>query len=302
MGAIKIKEFTKSELLEQLQDVNEISMETFLMGAGFIPVIGEVADAALIVKYFKENRWIEAMLMIIALVPTVGDIAVKPLLFMARKSGALRSAATFEKFLMKNPKAAKYFENIKPHIKSPKVNQYIDDISKKMPGVGKSMKQSQSFLGNVLTKGLGKTVKEKYQKDALLKYIAKKGKTPSNWMSNWWNVVYKGKASRKFAMKKAIIGSNILNSLGLPNFESFEQLISTDAGAQKVMANPEFQQIYSQNTTPEDEQAIEQGATYGEKSGRGNLLSNLGTAGLVGGGIALSIPLLKRIANFVIRN
>ena len=61
MEKIKDKKFVKSEMFEiEPQDINEGFWENALLVAGFIPVIGEIADTILIIKYWKEDRKIEA--------------------------------------------------------------------------------------------------------------------------------------------------------------------------------------------------------------------------------------------------
>ena len=80
MENIKQKVYTKSEVFEINQDLDESFFENALMIAGFVPVIGEVADTILIIKFLKEKRYIEAGLMLFALIPTVGDFLIKPLL------------------------------------------------------------------------------------------------------------------------------------------------------------------------------------------------------------------------------
>jgi hypothetical protein len=291
----------------QKENLNEISTETILMGLGFIPVIGEVFDTILIIKYFKEKRWIEGCLMILSLIPTVGDVIAKPFLFMARKFGAFKSASKFTEFVATNPKAAELYKKMGSVLTSPKVEKYISQVGKKYPDIAKNMKAAQSFhlseISKIGQKGIGRSVKKTFQNKSLEKFIARTGHSPSNWLSNWWNVVYKGKIARNVAMKKAILSSNVLGALGVPNFESLEQFLSTNEGANKAMNTPEFVNMYNQTTTSQDENLIQQQS--GKDNGGGGFLSNLGglgTTALVGGGIALSIPMLKKIASVVIRN
>ena len=71
-------ELTKKQILENRQLLNEDAWENALMVAGFIPVIGEIADWILIMKYVREKQYLYAGLMLIALIPTVGDFIAKP--------------------------------------------------------------------------------------------------------------------------------------------------------------------------------------------------------------------------------
>ena len=102
MEKIKDKNYVKSEMFEiEPQDINEGFWENALLVAGFIPVIGEVADTILIIKYWREGRKIEAGLMLLALIPTVGDIIVKPFLRLGKAAGAFKTATTFTNFITK---------------------------------------------------------------------------------------------------------------------------------------------------------------------------------------------------------
>ena len=83
------------------QDLDESFFENALMIAGFVPVIGEIADVILIIKFLREKRYIEAGLMLFALIPTVGDFLIKPLLKMGKGVGAFKTASTFTKFYLK---------------------------------------------------------------------------------------------------------------------------------------------------------------------------------------------------------
>jgi len=296
------------ETINKKENIEEIGTETMLMGLGFIPVIGEVFDTILIIKYFKEKRWIEGFLMIISLVPVVGDSIVKPFLFMLRKFGGAKSAARFTQFLATNPKAAELYRKMGSSLNSPKVTKYIEQISKKHPNIANQMKAAQAFhlsevgkIGTVLKTGVGRTVKQGFQNRSLNKFIAKTGHSPSTWLSNWWNVVYKGKIARNVAMKKTILASNLLGALGVPNFESLENFLSTKEGAEKAMNTPEFVNMYNQSTTPQDEQMIQQQSSGKSGGGMFSNLGGLGKTALLGGGLALSIPMLKKIANIAIR-
>ena len=72
------KEYTKSEILEivQKEQINENFGETALLAASFIPGIGTFANIALIIKYYKEQRYLESGLMLVAMIPFVGDLMV----------------------------------------------------------------------------------------------------------------------------------------------------------------------------------------------------------------------------------
>ncbi len=69
---------TKKEILENKKVLKEDTLENILMIAGFVPVIGEIADIILIIRYIYKKEYLYAALMLVALIPTVGDFIVKP--------------------------------------------------------------------------------------------------------------------------------------------------------------------------------------------------------------------------------
>ena len=73
-------------LITERQQLNEslLSFENILMAIGFVPVIGEIADIALICYYLYKGEKLYAALMLIALIPTVGDIFIKPIIKLFR--------------------------------------------------------------------------------------------------------------------------------------------------------------------------------------------------------------------------
>ena len=115
-------------------------------------------------------------------------------------------------------------------------------------------------------------MKQTFQDKALQKYLIKTGGVaPSNFLSRWWNVVYKGRLDRKNAVRKLIFGSNLLGALGFPNIESLERAMADPKQADELMKNPQFAQFYNQATTPEEQQSMAQPEPEKE-SGIGNLL------------------------------
>lgn len=314
MEKIKDKKFTKSEVYElQTQDLNEDFWENVLLVTGFIPVIGEVADTILIGKYWREGRKIEAGLMLLALIPTVGDIIVKPFLRLGKGVGAFKSSQTFMKFLSENPQARASYAKIGKQMDNPMVQKLIGQVGKKTTGgaealtgalnlqkglfqkVKSSISNTTAKVGNTLERGVGKTIKQNFQNQALQKYLIKTGGVaPSNFLSRWWNVVYGGRMARKNAVRKLIFGSNLLGVLGFPNIESLERAMSNPTQAEELMKNPEFAKFYNQATTPEEQQALmnqqEPSQSDGGDSGSGFLS---GVSSFVG------LNALKSLARFV---
>lgn len=312
MEKIKDKNYVKSEMFEiEPQDLNEDFWENALLVAGFIPVIGEVADTILIIKYWRQDRKIEAGLMLLALIPTVGDILVKPFLRMGKAAGAFKTASTFTKFIAENPQARAAYAKIGKQMDNPAINKLVSQVGKKTPQgaealtgaiayqkglfgkISSSVGNTTAKVGSTLERGIGKTMKQNFQDKALQKYLIKTGGVaPSNFLSRWWNVVYKGRLDRKNAVRKIIFGSNFLGLLGFPNIESLERAMSDPKQAEELMKNPEFAQLYNQTTTPEEQQALMQSSQEPEKeSGIGNLLS--------GAGSFVGLNVLKSLARFV---
>jgi len=302
----KINSERKEKLLKE-ELLTEFDWELVLLGLGFIPIIGEVFDTILIIKYFKERRWIEAFLMMVALIPTVGDIAVKPFLFAGRGLKAFSSTAKFSKVLASNPKFAKMYEKASKYFGSPQVSKLSAQIAKKHPKIASDIAKSKSFHINaagklkagsktkVLSKnpkkGFGFTTQQVFRNRAMGKYVAKHGKLPPTGLKSWYNIVYKGRTSRKAAFRKALLASGVLGALGLPDIESFQDFIATPEGAEQAMNNEQFQKLYGQFTTAEDEQLMQQqliGQEPPEESGGIDYSS------------IFSIPALKQMASIAI--
>jgi len=307
MENIKQKVYTKSEVFEINQDLDESFFENALMIAGFVPVIGEVADTILIIKFLKEKRYIEAGLMLFALIPTVGDFLIKPLLKMGKGVGAFKSASTFTKFLSENPVARANYAKASKYFSNPKVDKLIGDVTKVSGKYGSEMNAARNLhvglsskIGSVVTKtgevlntGIGKTMKQSFQRDALQKYMIKTGgKTPTNWLSNWWNVVYKGKMARRNVVKRLLLGSSFLGALGIFNIEDLERKMSNPKDAEALMQNPQFAQFVQQTTTPEEMASLQQSQQVAQPQDSG---SGIGAAV----GSFMGINALKAMARFI---
>ena len=98
---------------------------------------------------------------------------------------------------------------------------------------------------------------------------------PQTWLSKWYNVVYKGRLSRRNFVKNFILSNKVLDMLGLPSFEAFEDKMENDADFRTQMANnPNFSNMVNQTTTPQDIESIE-GSEESEskRSGIGDKMS-----------------------------
>ncbi len=294
------KEYTKKELLESKQLLNEDGLETALMVAGFVPVIGEIADIILIIRYIYKKEYLYAGLMLIALIPTVGDIIAKPIIKLLKSplaKGALKSTDDLVEFAAKNPKFAEKYVQIGKYLNSSSVNNTIKSLDK-VPIVGgkaanglrQSMAEHKSAISKILQRpiGLGKQVgstirsggklstgvKTFFQGEKLAQYIAKTGKAPSTWLSNWWNVVMPARRGRRNMVKQFIIANGILDMFGLPSFDAFEKKFNEDEKFREQLANnPKFSQIVNQTTTQEDLSQIERTGLMGQDQSQGGGLT-----------------------------
>ena len=302
---------TKKEILEESLLLKEDWIENALMIAGFVPIIGEVADVILILRYCYKKEYLYAGLMLIALIPTVGDFIAKPMIRLLKGSGgvgklALKNTDEMVKFANSNPVFKKQYLKLGEELNNPMIKKTIDGVSGVSTRLGSELQQSitqhKSVISKLLSrpigvsKSIGKEVaaggkvstgiKNFFQGEKLAKYVAKKGMEPQTWLSKWYNVVYKGRMGRKNFVKNLIISSNVLNMLGLPSMESFEDKFESDENFRTQLSNnSEFSSIVNQTTSQEDLASIE---------GLGSKKSDVG-GGMMGGKMGLSfIKMLAR--------
>jgi hypothetical protein len=309
-------ELTKKQILENKELLKEDALENVLMVAGFVPVIGEIADIILIIRYIMKKEYLYAGLMLIALIPTVGDFIAKPFIRFLRASGvagkvALKGSDEMVEFLAKNPKMQAQYTKMGQYFTNPAIGKTISQIEK-VPGMGtkwangmrQSIAEHTSVLGRLkpvqMTKAIGKEVaaggklstgfKTFFRDQALAKYVAKKGMEPQNWLSKWWYVVRKGRKDRRDMVKYFVIANGILNKFGLPNFTAFEEKMSSDAEFREKLANdPQFSKMVSGSVDSNELSQIEGGSSTNKSDGGG---------GLLGGG--MSLGMLKSLAQMAL--
>lgn len=309
-------ELTKKQILENKELLKEDALENVLMVAGFVPVIGEIADIILIIRYIMKKEYLYAGLMLIALIPTVGDFIAKPFIRFLRASGvagkvALKGSDEMVEFLAKNPKMQAQYAKMGQYFTNPAISKTISQVEK-VPGMGtkwangmrQSIAEHTSVLGRLkpvqMTKAIGKEVaaggklstgfKTFFRDQALAKYVAKKGMEPQNWLSKWWYVVRKGRKDRRDMVKYFVIANGILNKFGLPNFTAFEEKMSSDAEFREKLANdPQFSKMVSGSVDSNELSQIEGGSSTNKSDGGG---------GLLGGG--MSLGMLKSLAQMAL--
>ena len=291
---------TKKEILENQKVLKEDTLENILMIAGFVPVIGEIADIILIIRYIYKKEYIYAALMLVALIPTVGDFIVKPFIRVLKGAGiagktALRSSDDLAKYLMQNPSAKEQFLKMSKHFDDAGVKQTINSVGginkgwaqKMTDGLG-SLKETVSKLRPVqMTQRIGKEIatqpsagylkmlsgkgpvatgmKAFFREEKLAQYVAKKGMEPSNWLSKWWNITRAARQSRRDMFRSVVAGSEVARMFGLPDL-SMNQLdeMMKDERFREALANdPKVSQYIAQNTSQDDINNIEGAANTG---------------------------------------
>ena len=256
-------------LITERQQLNEslLSFENILMAIGFVPVIGEIADIALICYYLYKGEKLYAALMLIALIPSVGDFIAKPIikLFKGSREGVLamkNGGAQLTKYLAKNPEMATKFASLSKYVKSPAVEKTVQGISKvnsklgsrlrsgldEVSGGGSALSGMKSGAQEVIAGGRFNTgLKDYFRGERLSKYFAKHGVLPENGIKRWWlNIQARG--DRRAAFRKFIAANNLLAYFGIPSLTTFEEKIANDAEFRKKLADdPKTSDYIAQN-------------------------------------------------------
>lgn len=284
--------YTKQELLESKQLISENWIENTLMVAGFVPVIGEVADIGLIIYYLIKGEKLYAALMLIALIPTVGDFIVKPIIkaLKVTKEGKslMKGGIELSEYLAKHPEMASKFSSLAKYTKSPEVTKTVSGISKINSSWGRSLSNALDKIGGKTIKGIkaggesviaGKSfktgLKDYFQGERLSKYFARHGVLPEKGIQRWWQNVL-ARQDRRNSFRKFIGANNLLAYFGIPSLTTFEQKLSDDPKFREKVANdPKMSEYIAQNTNG-DEQSILMGDKTTESGS--NMLS--GTMGL----------------------
>jgi hypothetical protein len=264
------QEFNK---LSKKQTLNEsfLGIENMLMIAGFVPVIGEIADIALICYYLYKGEKLYAALMLIALIPTVGDFIAKPIirLFKGSREGSVAlkaGGAKLTEYLAKNPQVASKYSSLGKYINTPAVEKTIEGISKVNSGWGSSLKAGlkeitgigalgglKSGAKEVMAGGkFGSGLKGYYQGERLSKYFNRKGIPPDTGIKRWWLKVG-ARQDRRNDFRKFIGANNLLAYFGIPSITTFERKMSDDAEFRKKIAeDPKTSDYIAQNYNSDD--------------------------------------------------
>jgi hypothetical protein len=259
-------------LISERQQINEslLSFESILMAAGFIPVIGGIADIALICYYLYKGEKLYAALMLIGLIPGVGQWIAAPIvkLFKGSREGVIamkEGGIKLTQYLAKHPEAATKFANLGKYVNSPVVTKTVEGISKVNAGLGSKLKNGlteisgggalaglkaggkEAFAGGSFKTGL----KDYFQGQRLTKYFAKHGVLPEKGIQTWWLNVGAGR-DRRNAFRKFIMTNNLLDRFGIPSITTFEKKMSNDAEFREKIANdPKISDYIAQNYNSE---------------------------------------------------
>lgn len=276
--------------------LKEDTTESLLMAAGFIPVVGEVFDIVLIYRYLSRGEYLYAGLMLVALVPTVGDFIVKPFIKILKgvtggTKLTLKSADDVVRIAKTNPQVRNAYLKVGEYLNNPKISQLIKQVDE-IPGIGKKLSKGMSdaleqnkiaisklknttkSVKNVTTSGtkLSGGIKKFFQERALANYVKKNGMEPSNWLKKWYFVIRQGRKDRRNLVKNFIIANGMLDLFGLPSFEAFESKFESDANFRDKLANdPKFSEIVNRSGISDEELSSIESR---EKPSTGGVLQN----------------------------
>jgi hypothetical protein len=289
------KHFNKKEILENKQVLNENWIENSLMIAGFVPVIGEIADFVLILYYCYKKEWLYAGLMLIALIPTVGDFIAKPLIKIFKNpvaKTALKSTDDLVKYLKANPKVMEQYMKLGKHLDNKSLKTVIGQLEKVSPTFARKVEQSlvshKSVFAKLLEKPkgivhaigqegkIGAGLTRFFREEKLAQYLAKKGQVPSTWLSKWWNINYLGNRAKRQYIKNFIVANNLLSYLGIPNLSDFEKKMSDPNELERFANNRKFSEMVNSTTSEGDIAKIEGGEEESSQSGGFNSILNIG--------------------------
>jgi hypothetical protein len=317
----------KEQIILEKKILNEDWIENTLMIAGFVPILGEIADIALIIYYLTVKKEpLYAVIMLIALIPTVGDFIAKPFIKLLKGSKVvLKNSDDLVKFLNTNPKAKKMYGDLAKHLDNPTLTKAINQ-TEEIPKIGKTVANAlregvnkhKGIFAKVFEKPLGVTnaikkefganakrpisagIKNYFKTQRLSKYVASKGYAPKNWLSNWYNVVYKARGDRRKYIKSFIVANNLLDYFNLPSIESFWDKFEKDENFRDELAQNEKFSDMVKNSTDEQDLANIEGNQQGgsNESGEDGGNDGLGTMMMGGMGTKMGIELLKRLAQF----
>jgi hypothetical protein len=272
------RHLSKQHLLVEKKLLTENWIENTLMVAGFIPVIGEVADIVLILYYCYKKEWLYAGLMLIALIPTVGDFIAKPIIAVFKSpvaKGALKSTDDLVKFLKTNPKIMEQYMKLGKHLDNQSLKVLLKQVREVSPTFARKLETSllehKSVFGKLLEKPkgivhaighegkIGAGINRFFKEEKLFDYITKRGQVPSNWLSKWYNITYLGNRAKRQYIRNFIMANNLLAALGIPSLTDFEERMGNPEDLEKFSKNPAFSKMVGETTSGSELNQIEGG-------------------------------------------
>lgn len=303
---------TKKQILSEEDDRSWFGrwFENIALVLGFVPVIGEVADIALICYYLYRKEYIYAALTCIALIPTVGDIIAFPIIKVLRglkgtSKISLKSADDLAKVIPMDK--MKQVRNLAKHPKvietatqlSTMKNPLISRLGKKLSSVlqdlgGYGTAIAKNVMNPKISKPVSTAIKGFSREKSLARWMKKNGKDASQLKGffKFWHSKYLPYRDRRMWVRWFIKTNRLLEWANLPSVEDFIQNLTTsDEFANRFSNHPLSTQLLG-NTMSEDEMNEYMGTDNSEKGGSNFLLGLLGTG--------LGIFALKAIAQKVV--
>lgn len=162
-------------------------VEILLDLAGFIPALGEIADALTLTLYALKKDYISALLSAVSMIPDLGDVFAKPIKWFLKTVNIIppKYAEKFLPLLKKyGPQALKIAESVLKKIPMPK-NQFtnvLENIRKSLLTVVEILEAIVSGDVDTISKKLGNAAAAKlkeYIKDTIAQRQQKASSLPS---------------------------------------------------------------------------------------------------------------------------
>ena len=303
---------TKKQLLseEDNRKTWEKWFENIALILGFVPIIGEIADIALICYYLYRKEYIYAALTCIALIPTVGDIIAVPLIKTLRglqgtSKISLKSADDLAKVIPMDK-----MKQVRQLATNPKViavsaqlstmkNPLISRLGKKLTGILQDLGGYGTAIGkNVMNPNIRRpistAIKGFSREKSIATWMKKSGKNVSDLKGfyKFWRTKYIPFRDRRMWVRWFIKTNRLLEWANLPSVEDFiRKLTTSDEFANSFSKLPLSTELIG-NTMDEPEMNEYMDKDKSEGKGSNFLLGLLGTG--------LGIFALKAIAQKVV--
>lgn len=306
---------SKKRILSEEDDRSTFGkwFENIALILGFVPVIGEIADIALICYYLYRKEYIYAALTVIALIPTVGDVVAVPIIYTLRglkgmkgaSKIALKSADDLAKIipmdkmtkikeLASHPKVIQTATDLMK-VKNPLISRLgkkLSEVLKDLGGYGTAI--GKNIMNPKISRPISTAIKGFSREKSIAKWMAKNGKDISDLKGfyKFWHTRYAPFRDRRMWVRWFIKTNRLLEWANLPSVEDFIQNLTTsDDFARKFSQHPLSVELVG--NTLDDSELDEYMGQNDTQGGKSNFLM-----GLLGTG--LGIFALKAIAQKVV--